>query len=111
MAADGNHATVELLMRHDPAEPHSTPIHNKLLTLLGEYLPLGGEANPNRFKVIYLDIGLDPAEWILKPEAAIVNRGALAEAYLSARKYLRTLPLKNGFHSFTGIAKLMPAMQ
>ena len=52
-------------------------------------LPLGGEANPNRFKVIFLDIGLaqailglNLAEWILKPKAAIVNRGALAEAFV-----------------------------
>jgi len=52
-------------------------------------LPLGGEANPSRFKVIFLDIGLSQsilglnlAEWILKPNAAIVNRGALAEAFV-----------------------------
>ena len=66
-------------------------------------LPLGGEANPNLFKVIFLDIGLaqailglDPAEWILKPEAAIVNRGALAEAFVGQEILAYSPPQKQG---------------
>ena len=204
VAARDNQAIVELIMRHDPAEPLSEPIHNKLLALLGEYLavggmpevvktwinhqdliecgnkqtllidayrqdfskyskkfqvkyidllfdevprwfgrkfkyskmpgnwrkrelapalellkkasvahgvkhtsanglPLGGEANPNRFKVIFLDIGLaqailglDLADWILKPEAAIVNRGALAEAFVGQEILAYSSPQKRG---------------
>jgi predicted AAA+ superfamily ATPase len=52
-------------------------------------IPLGGGVNPNRFKTIFLDIGLaqavldlDPADWILKPETCLVNRGAVAEAFV-----------------------------
>ena len=204
VAARDNQAIVDLIMQHDPAEPLSEPIHNKLLALLGEYLavggmpevvqtwvnqedlikcgnkqtllidayrqdfskyskkfqvkyidlifdevprrlgrkfqfskmpgnwrkrelapalellkkasvahevkhtsanglPLGGEANPNRFKVIFLDIGLaqailglDLADWILKPEAAIVNRGALAEAFVGQEVLTYSSPQKRG---------------
>lgn len=66
-------------------------------------LPLGGEANPNRFKVIFLDIGLaqailglDLAEWILKPEATIVNRGAVAEAFVGQELLAYSSPHKHG---------------
>jgi predicted AAA+ superfamily ATPase len=52
-------------------------------------IPLGGGVNPDRFKAIFLDIGLtqtvlelDPAQWILKPETCLVNRGAIAEAFV-----------------------------
>ena len=52
-------------------------------------IPLGGAVNPDRFKTIFLDIGLaqtvlelDPAEWILKSETCLVNRGAIAEAFV-----------------------------
>ena len=204
LAAQDNQAIVELILRHDPAEPLSKPIHDKLLALLGEYLavggmpeviqtwisrkdlrkcetiqtllvdayrqdfskyckkfqvkyvdlifdeipcwfgrkfryskmpgnwrkrelapafellkkasvahevrhtssnglPLGGETNPNRFKVIFLDIGLaqsilglDLAEWILKPDAAIVNRGILAEAFVGQEILAYSSPQKKG---------------
>ena len=42
LAAQDNQAIVELILRHDPAEPLSKPIHDKLLALLGEYLAVGG---------------------------------------------------------------------
>ena len=52
-------------------------------------IPLGGAVNPDRFKTIFLDIGLaqtvlglDLAEWILKPETSMINRGAIAEAFV-----------------------------
>lgn len=204
VAAEDNKAIIELIMRHDPAEPLSNPIHNKLLALLGEYLavggmpevvrtwinqkklrkcgnkqtllvdayrqdfskyckkfqvkyidlifdevprwlgrkfkyskmpgnwrkrelapalellkkasvahevthtsanglPLGGEANPNRFKMIFLDIGLaqailglDLADWIIKPEAAIVNRGAVAEAFVGQEILAYSPPQRRG---------------
>lgn len=66
-------------------------------------LPLGGEANPNHFKVIFLDIGLaqsilglDLAEWLLKPETAIVNRGAVAEAFVGQEILAYSSPHKKG---------------
>ena len=204
VANQGNQVVVELIMQHDPAEPLSTPIHNKLLALLGEYLavggmpevvqtwisrkdlkkcagihallvdayrqdfskyckkfqvkyvdlifdeiprwfgrkfqfskmpgnwrkrelapafellkkasvahevrhtssnglPLGGEANPNRFKVIFLDIGLaqcilglDLTDWILAPDATIVNRGILTEAFVGQEILAYSPPQKRG---------------
>jgi hypothetical protein len=64
-------------------------------------VPLGGEVNPDRFKVIFLDIGLaqailglDLSEWILKPEASIVNRGAIAEAFVGQELLAYSSPQK-----------------
>jgi predicted AAA+ superfamily ATPase len=52
-------------------------------------LPLGSEINPLVSKVIFLDValaqsvlGIDYGAWILDPEHAIVNRGAVAEAFV-----------------------------
>lgn len=52
-------------------------------------LPLGAEADPDRFKVIFTDVGLaesilglDGATWILHPTAAFANAGELAEAFV-----------------------------
>lgn len=52
-------------------------------------LPLGAEADPDRFKVIFLDVGLaesilgfDGARWILDQAAAFANAGQLAEAFV-----------------------------
>ena len=66
-------------------------------------LPLGGEANPNRFKVIFLDVGLaqgilglDLAGWILKPDASIVNRGSLAEVFVGQEILAYSSPHKRG---------------
>jgi uncharacterized protein len=51
--------------------------------------PLGAEADPDRFKVIFLDVGLaesilgfDGARWILDQTAAFANAGELAEAFV-----------------------------
>jgi uncharacterized protein len=52
-------------------------------------LPLGAQADPHRFKLVFLDIGLaqamlgfDGAAWILDPEHAFVNAGELAESFV-----------------------------
>ena len=52
-------------------------------------LPLGAEADPDRFKVIFMDVGLaesilglDGATWILDPTATFANAGQLAEAFV-----------------------------
>jgi predicted AAA+ superfamily ATPase len=52
-------------------------------------LPLGAQADPNRFKLLFLDIGLaeamlgfDGSAWILDPRNAFVNAGELAEAFV-----------------------------
>ena len=52
-------------------------------------LPLGAESKLSIFKVIFLDIalaqtllGIDPGNWILKPEEMIINKGEIAEAFV-----------------------------
>jgi hypothetical protein len=52
-------------------------------------LPLGAEADPERFKTLFLDVGLaesilgfDGSRWILDPSATFVNAGALVESYV-----------------------------
>lgn len=52
-------------------------------------LPLGAQSDPNRFKLLFLDVGLaeamlgfDGAAWILDPEQTVVNAGPLAEAFV-----------------------------
>ena len=54
-------------------------------------IPLGAEANPDKFKLIFLDValtqamlGLDLRNWILDPEEALqhINKGKIAEAFI-----------------------------
>ncbi len=52
-------------------------------------LPLGAEADPERFKTLFLDVGLaesilgfDGSQWILDRSAAFVNAGALVESFV-----------------------------
>lgn len=54
-------------------------------------IPLGAEANPDKFKLIFLDValtqamlGLDLKNWILDPEQALqhINKGKIAEAFI-----------------------------
>lgn len=52
-------------------------------------LPLGAEVDLDKFKVIFLDIGLaqsllglDLAAWFLNPQQAFINQGALVEAFV-----------------------------
>lgn len=52
-------------------------------------LPLGAEADLDKFKVIFLDIGmaqallgLDVKEWILRPSQAFINQGAIVESFV-----------------------------
>lgn len=52
-------------------------------------LPLGAEADLNKFKTLFLDIGLaqsllglDLKEWFLTPNQAFINQGAIVEAFV-----------------------------
>jgi predicted AAA+ superfamily ATPase len=52
-------------------------------------VPFGAEQDPERFKALFLDIGLaqsilgfDGSRWILDPGATFVNAGELAEAFV-----------------------------
>lgn len=55
----------------------------------GQGLPLGAEINFDKFKIIFLDIGLNQAilglkleQWFLNPSAAMINKGNVAESYV-----------------------------
>lgn len=51
--------------------------------------PLGGEVDIDKFKILFLDIGLAQAilglelkSWVLAPEKAFINQGAIVEAFI-----------------------------
>ncbi len=55
----------------------------------GNGIPLKAESNPNRFKALFLDVGLaqrimgaDVRPWLLNPAANICNAGAVTEAFV-----------------------------
>jgi len=55
----------------------------------GTGIPLGAQAKPDAFKLIFLDIalaqsilGLDATSWLLEPEASFVNKGEITEAFV-----------------------------
>jgi len=55
----------------------------------GNAIPLKAESDPNRFKALFLDVGLaqrimgaDVKPWLLNPPVAIGNAGAAAEAFV-----------------------------
>lgn len=55
----------------------------------GNGVPLGAEINPDKFKVIFLDValaqtvlGLNAKEWILNARETLVNQGAIVEAFV-----------------------------
>ncbi len=55
----------------------------------GNGIPLGAEADPNDFKVIFLDValsqtilGLDIKSWFLHPQQEFINKGPLMEAFI-----------------------------
>lgn len=62
---------------------------HKVTHSAGNGIPLKAESNPNRFKALFLDVGLaqrimgaDIKPWILDPAAAIRNAGAITEAFV-----------------------------
>ena len=64
-------------------------IVNKIFHSSGNGIPLGSEANLDKFKVIFLDIGLaqtflgfDIADWFLHPFQTYINKGELTEAFI-----------------------------
>ena len=67
---------------------HANVVH-KITHSSGNGLPLGAEVNLDRFRTIFLDIGLqqsllglDLAAWFLNPDKDLINRGSIAEAFV-----------------------------
>lgn len=64
-------------------------IVHKVYQTSGNGIPLGAEANLEKFKLLFLDIALNQAMlgnnasmWLLNPLHEFINKGALAEAYV-----------------------------
>lgn len=64
-------------------------------------LPLGAEMNLDKFKAIFLDVGLtqrllglDLKEWFLNPEQAFINQGSIVEAFVGQELLAYSDPLK-----------------
>lgn len=62
-------------------------IIQQVLQSNGAGIPLGAGVDHNRYKLLFLDVGLtqamldlDTHEWLLNPGKAFINKGALAEA-------------------------------
>jgi len=68
---------------------HHANIIHPITHSAGNGLPLGAEINMERFKIIFLDIGLsqsllglDLNAWFLNPDKDLINRGAIVEAFV-----------------------------
>lgn len=62
---------------------------HKITHSSGQGIPIGANANPQKYKVIFLDIaltqamlGLDLEEWFLNPMQQFVNKGEIIEAFV-----------------------------
>jgi len=65
----------------------------------GNGVPLGAEADPQDFKIIFLDIGLtqkmlglDLKSWLLQPEESFINKGSITEAFVGQELLAYTHP-------------------
>lgn len=52
-------------------------------------IPIGAESNPEKFKLLFIDVGLtqallglDLAAWFIEPEVELVNKGKLVESFV-----------------------------
>lgn len=64
-------------------------IFNKVLHTGAHGIPIGAESNPEKFKLIFIDVGLtqsllglDLADWFVQPEIEFINKGKLVEAFV-----------------------------
>lgn len=61
----------------------------KVISTAAQGIPLGAQADPNDFKILFLDVGLtqsilnyDLTQWFLNPEAEFVNKRFLVESFV-----------------------------
>lgn len=64
-------------------------VAHKVVHSSGQGIPLGAEANHEKFKTIFLDValaqtvmGIDSSSWLLDPETSFVNKGTVTEAFV-----------------------------
>lgn len=64
-------------------------IFHKVTHTGGHGIPIGAEANPDKFKLLFIDVGLTQAllglnlsAWFISPEKEMINKGKLVEAFV-----------------------------
>ncbi|MCK4870541.1 MAG: ATP-binding protein [Gammaproteobacteria bacterium] len=62
---------------------------HRVIHTAGNGVPLGAEANHEKFKVVFLDIalaqyilGYQARDWVLNPQTTFINKGELVEAFV-----------------------------
>ncbi len=74
-------------------------VAHKVTYSCAQGIPIGADGNTSDYKVIFLDLGLTQAElgldiieWILHPEQAFINKGALMESFVGQELLAYALP-------------------
>lgn len=64
-------------------------IIHKVMHTAAQGIPIGADANPEKFKLIFIDVGLtqallglDLSAWFIQPEVELVNKGKIVESYV-----------------------------
>lgn len=64
-------------------------LFHKVMHTSAQGIPIGAEANPERFKLLFIDVGLtqsllglDLSSWFIQPEVELVNKGQMVEAFV-----------------------------
>ncbi|PWU07632.1 MAG: hypothetical protein C5B43_00045 [Verrucomicrobia bacterium] len=64
-------------------------IVNQIVKSVGDGIPLGAQADFNKFKLMLHDVGLTQAilgldlkDWFIDPEAALINKGRITESFV-----------------------------
>lgn len=70
----------------------------------GQGIPIGGQADPDFFKLIFLDVGLtqallgfDITSWVLDTAPTFINKGELIEAFVGQELLVYTDPMKMSY--------------
>jgi predicted AAA+ superfamily ATPase len=78
-------------------------IAHKIIHSKGTGIPLWSEANPENFKINFLDVGLsqsilgaDRSSWILEPDVHFANKGQVTEAFVGQEFLAYSLADKKG---------------
>jgi hypothetical protein len=73
----------------EPALLVKAGVAHRIRPSAGQGTPLGGQASPDTFKMLFFDgalsqtiLGAETAPWLLDPAAALVNKGPVAESFV-----------------------------
>lgn len=76
-------------------------LFHRIMESSGQGIPLGAQARPEKFKLIFLDVGLsqsllklDIVPWIIKPLQTFVNKGEIVEAFVGQELLAYSDPIR-----------------